>query len=110
MIRMSCIKVDNDSDEQQKVGVSVFDGKMHRFRGLISKVEEAIRFDEESGTPFWQDAIWKEMGGNILPAVKILEPNTSPPVGSQLIPCHIVFDIKMDFTRKHCYVAGGTHY
>jgi Reverse transcriptase (RNA-dependent DNA polymerase) len=39
--------------------------------------------------------------------VKILEPHVSPPVGSQLIPCHIVFDIKMDFTRKARYVAGG---
>jgi Reverse transcriptase (RNA-dependent DNA polymerase) len=25
----------------------------------------------------------------------------------QEIRCHIVFDIKMDFTRKACFVAGG---
>jgi Reverse transcriptase (RNA-dependent DNA polymerase) len=74
---------------------------------LPKSVEEALRFDEESKTTFWQDAIRKEMGGNILPAVKILEPHVSPPVGSQLIPCNIVFDIKMDFTRKARYVAGG---
>ena len=27
--------------------------------------------------------------------------------GFQEIGCHIVFDIKMDFTRKACFVVGG---
>ncbi len=29
------------------------------------------------------------------------------PVGSKWIPCHVIFDIKMDFTRKARFVAGG---
>jgi hypothetical protein len=28
-------------------------------------------------------------------------------IGFQEIGCHIVFDIKMDFTRKARFVAGG---
>jgi hypothetical protein len=28
-------------------------------------------------------------------------------VGFQEIGCHIVFDIKMNFTRKVCFIAGG---
>jgi hypothetical protein len=43
----------------------------------------------------------------IIPAVDILESGARPPVGYQEIPCHIVFNIKMDFTRKARYVAGG---
>jgi hypothetical protein len=74
---------------------------------LPKSVEEAIRFYEELGTTFWQDAIRKEMGTNIMPAVKILEPGQQAPVGSQEIPCHIVFDVKMDFTRKSFFVTGG---
>jgi Reverse transcriptase (RNA-dependent DNA polymerase) len=47
------------------------------------------------------------MGGNIIPALKILKLDEKPPVGSKLIPCHIVFDVKMDFTQKAQFVAGG---
>jgi Reverse transcriptase (RNA-dependent DNA polymerase) len=43
----------------------------------------------------------------ILPAVKILDEGTPAPIGFQQIPCHIVFDVKIDFTRKARFVAGG---
>ena len=43
----------------------------------------------------------------ILPALKILEEGAPAPIGFQQIPCHIVFDIKIDFTRKARFVAGG---
>jgi len=29
------------------------------------------------------------------------------PIGYKQIPCHIIFDVKMDFTRKARFVAGG---
>ena len=32
---------------------------------------------------------------------------TLAPVGYQQIPCHMIFDVKMDFTRKVRYVAEG---
>lgn len=43
----------------------------------------------------------------ILPAVKILDDGVNAPVGYQKIPCHVIFDVKMDFTRKARFVAGG---
>jgi Reverse transcriptase (RNA-dependent DNA polymerase) len=43
----------------------------------------------------------------IMPAVKILDEGAPPPIGFQQIPCHIVFDIKIDYTRKARFVAGG---
>ncbi len=45
--------------------------------------------------------------GVIEPAVEILAEGVRAPPGYQQILCHMVFDIKMDFTRKARYVAGG---
>ena len=36
----------------------------------------------------------------IMSAVKILDSIEAKPIGYQQIPCHIIFDVKMDFTRK----------
>jgi hypothetical protein len=44
---------------------------------------------------------------HVRPAFRILEDDEIIPVGSQWIPCHMVFDIKVDFTRKAQFVAGG---
>jgi hypothetical protein len=44
----------------------------------------------------------------ILPALNILEIEKKAPAGYQEIPCHISFDVKMDFTRKARFVAGPT--
>ena len=40
-------------------------------------------------------------------AFEILNLDDSPPVGSKKITCHLIFDVKMDLTRKARYVAGG---
>ncbi len=69
-------------------------------------VKRVLEIDRETGTNFWGKAIRKEMSV-ILPAVELYEKGVSAPVGYQQIPCHMVFDIKMDFTRKARYVAGG---
>ena len=42
-----------------------------------------------------------------MPADKILDSIEAKPIRYQQIPCHIIFDVKMDFTRKARYVAGG---
>jgi Reverse transcriptase (RNA-dependent DNA polymerase) len=55
---------------------------------------------------FWIDAIRKEMK-TVTPAFRFLDEGATPPVGHQRIPCHLIFDIKMDFTRKARFVAGG---
>ncbi|MFN9978500.1 MAG: hypothetical protein ACK53Y_01230, partial [bacterium] len=40
-------------------------------------------------------------------AFDVLEEGAHEPKMSKRIPCHMIFDIKMDFTRKACFVAGG---
>ena len=69
-------------------------------------VERALEIDRETGTDYWRKALQLEMS-KIFPCMKILEEGSSTPIGYQTIPCHIVFDVKMDFTRKARYVAGG---
>ena len=65
-----------------------------------------MEIDRETGTDFWAKALQLEMS-KIFPAVKILDEGMPQPVGHKVVPCHIVFDVKMDFTRKARYVAGG---
>lgn len=69
-------------------------------------VKRALEIDQETGTTFWRDALMKEMK-NIHPVMRFLELGEQAPVGYQRIPCHIIFDVKMDFTRKARFVAGG---
>jgi Reverse transcriptase (RNA-dependent DNA polymerase) len=73
---------------------------------LPKTVTRALEIDAETGTTFWKDALRKEMAV-IQPAIKILDEGVQAPVGYTQIPCHIIFDIKMDFTRKARFVAGG---
>jgi hypothetical protein len=44
---------------------------------------------------------------NVMPVFKVLKPSASKPVGHTWIPCHMIFDIKMDFTCKARFVARG---
>ena len=54
----------------------------------------------------WKRAIEKEIG-NIRVAFQLLEEGEKVPVGPKEIPYHIIFDIKLDLTRKARLVAGG---
>jgi len=79
----------------------------HKFDIHLPKtVEEALRIDAETNTTFWRDAIAKEMK-NVRPAFEIIEGDAKLPPGYKEIPCHMVYDVKMDFTRKAWFVAGG---
>jgi len=79
---------------------------------LPHSVEEAYRLDEENGNNLWRDAINKEML-HVTPAFKVWDGDGGETaarkklIGYQRIKCHMVFDIKMDFTRKARFVAGG---
>jgi Reverse transcriptase (RNA-dependent DNA polymerase) len=78
-----------------------------KFGFIIPKtVREALTISQETNTTYLADAIKKEMKV-IIPALNILEIVKEVPVGYQEIPCHIIFDVKMDFTRKARFVAGG---
>ena len=75
---------------QEKLGITV--------PGLI---EQAYKLDEKNSNTLWQDAIAKEMC-HVLPALKdaecTLDEVKKKLVGYQKIICHLIFDIKMDFT------------
>ncbi len=80
----------------------------HKFGIELPKtVKEALELDKKNGNTFWADAIAKEMK-DVCIAFKILLDGQSAPIGYQKIPCHMVFDIKMeDFWCKARLVAGG---
>ena len=76
--------------------------------GLVvpKTVEEALSIDKANGDKFWHEAIKKELK-NVIVAFHLLGEDETVPVGSKLIPYHIIFDIKYDLTRKARLVAGG---
>ena len=84
---------------QEKMGITV-----------PRSIEQAYKLDEENNNTLWQDAIAKEMK-HVLPAFS--DPSISIDDvkeklrGYQRIRCHLIFDVKMDFTRKARFVAGG---
>ena len=88
----------------------------HKFGIRLPKsVQEALEIDRMTNTDLWRKAINKEMS-RVKVAWKTHDSNTPQEVregkvpeltGFQEIGCHIIFDIKMDFTRKARFVAGG---
>lgn len=82
--------------------------RTHKFGIEVPKtVKEALELDKKNGNTLWADAIAKEMK-DVRVAFKILPDGQSAPIGYQKIPCHMIFDVKMeDFRRKARLVAGG---
>ena len=88
----------------------------HKFGIRVPKtVQEALEIDEETGTDFWKRALHKEMS-KVKVAWKSVDGVTPEQVragkakeliGYQEIKCHVIFDVKVDFTRKARFVAGG---
>jgi hypothetical protein len=72
---------------------------------LPKMVQHALEIDNETGTTLWHDTINKEMK-MVYPAFEILDEGKSAPPGFNAILCHLVFDIKFDFTRKARFVAN----
>jgi hypothetical protein len=78
-------------------------------------VEEALQIDKMTGTKHWENAIKKEMEKvGVAYMVKhgitpddVRNGRVKDMIGFQEIKCHVVFDVKMDFTRKARFVAGG---
>ena len=69
-------------------------------------VEEAHRIDSESMNSYWRDAIAKEMK-NVGIAFELLGEGERAPQGWNKVTGHLVFDVKMDFTRKARWVLDG---
>ncbi len=81
----------------------------HTFRcKLPYSVEEALEIDRQMGTDHWWRALNKEITkvkvvwnarDDITPD-NVQSGKVKDMIGFQEIGCHIVFNIKMDFTRK----------
>jgi hypothetical protein len=84
-----------------------FAKKSHKFGIAVpTTVKEALQMDKDNGNTLWWDSIQKEMK-NVCVAFNILDDDANLPPGHTFVRCHIVFDVKMDLTRKSRYVAGG---
>jgi hypothetical protein len=72
---------------------------------IPTSIDEAIRLDNENKTTLWYDAIMKE-AANVRIAFEVKE-DGKPPPGYKHVALMMIFDVKMDFTRKARLVARG---
>ena len=82
--------------------------RTHKFVIEVPRtIKEDLELDKKNVNTLWADAIAKEMK-DVCVAFKILPDGQSAPIGHQKIPCHMIFDVKMeDFRQKAQLVAGG---
>ena len=71
-----------------------------------NSIQEAYEIDKRNNNTRWRDAISKEMR-NVRVAFKFLQESDSIPPAHEFVPCHLVFDVKMDGTAKARLVAAG---
>jgi hypothetical protein len=60
--------------------------------------------DKENGNTLWYDAIMKESGN-----VRIAFDIQKPPPGYRYVSLMMIFNVKMDFTRKAYWSLRGPH-
>ena len=66
---------------------------------IPTSVEHSYARDKKNGNTFWRDAIRTEMRNNGI-AFNILPTGEQAPKGWHKVTGHLIFDVKMDFTRK----------
>jgi hypothetical protein len=64
--------------------------------------------DKKNGNTFWADAIAKEMM-DVCIAFKVLIDGQSVPIGYQKIPCHMIFNIKIEDLQCKARLVAGSH-
>ena len=81
--------------------------RTHKYGIRIPRsIKEAYELDKANGNSLWRNAIEKEMR-NVSIAFEIMEDDEALPKGYKPASCHLIFDVKMDFTRKARYVLDG---
>ena len=81
--------------------------KSHKYGVQNPKsVKDTCELDRLSGNHHWRNAIQKELG-NVAISFEIMEDDEVLPQGFKVASCHIIFDVKMNFTRKAQYVLDG---
>jgi hypothetical protein len=79
----------------------------HKYGVRVPKtLREAYNLDEENKNTVWRDAVKKEME-NVSAAFDILDGTRVPSPMHVKLDTQIIFDVKMDFTRKARYVGRG---
>ena len=73
---------------------------------IPTSIAHAKRIDLKNGNNLWMDAITKEMT-NVGIAFTILDEGKKAPPGWTKASGHLVFDVKMYFTRKARWVKDG---
>ena len=82
--------------------------KSHKFGiSVPGNVQEAYDLDRQNQSTYWRDAIAKEMK-NVMIAFDVLDDGKKLEPGREFIKCYMIFDVKMDFTRKARFVANGS--
>ena len=81
--------------------------KTHKYGIEVPRdVTHARELDRLNGNTLWMDALKKEMY-NVGVAFEVLDEGASAPKGWHKVTGHIVWDVKMDFTRKARWVLDG---
>ena len=75
-------------------------------RSTDESVRNAQELDRKNGNTFWMEALSNEMGALVV-AFEMLEHGQKAPVGWFKSTGHIIWDVKMDFTRKARWVKDG---
>ena len=73
---------------------------------IPTSIEHARKLDEANGNDFWRKAIKKEMMKVVI-TFEVLEHSDNVPVGWHAVTEHIIFDLKIIFTRKARWVLDG---
>ena len=69
-------------------------------------IDHAKELDKKNGNTLWMDGLKKEMT-NVSIAFDILDLGVKPPPGYTQSSGHLIWDLKMDFTRKARWVKDG---
>ena len=73
---------------------------------IPTSVDHAKELDRKNGNTLWQDALKKEMT-NVSIAFDFQDHGVKPPPGWTKTSGHLVWDLKMDYTRKARWVKDG---
>ena len=71
-------------------------------------MKHAKELDRQNNNIIWMDALAKEMY-NIRVALKVIDKGQSAPNSWKKVTWHLVWDVKMDFTRKARWVLDGNN-
>jgi hypothetical protein len=84
-----------------------FEKKTHKFGiELPASINHARELDEVQENNLWMETVQKEMF-NIGIVFEVLEVGASAPKGWNKAIGHIIWDVKMDYTRKARWILDG---